>query len=239
VTSFSEEGYEQYGHRFVRSFVKFWHDTRLICYWEGKCPPDVREGWNLPLLEPCRGFLARHADDPVVSGRQEDAGSPWGPKARKQGYSFRHDAYKFARKVFAIAHCARQLETGKLFWIDADVVTNRHVNAKLLEEVLPDWASMCYLPRARYHSEMGFVGYNLNRRETHVFLKAYESQYASDAFLRDGAWDDCHQFDFLVEKFRPTCKEIYHNDRAHPFEASMLGSFMTHFKGPRKFGKIA
>lgn len=235
VTSFSERGWEEYGQACVRSFKAHWPaSVRLICYWENKRPPGVWEGWNLELTEPCASFIARHADNQIVQGKSQSALSPWGPKARAHGYSFRHDAFKFGRKVFAIAHASRHVELGKLFWLDADVVTNNPVPETLLDDLLPDDVSLSYLARPRSYSELGFVGYNLNRLETHSFITAYEAMFSEDGFLALPHWTDCHVFDHLVEKLSPVCGLIAHSNDGQPLDHSVLGQYMTHYKGPRK-----
>lgn len=233
VTSFSPALYEQVGHRCVESFSRYWpSDAELICYWE-KCSNGLL-GYDLLDLEPCKSFLQRHEGNPVVAGKKPRDGCVWGPKARAQGYNFKFDAYKFARKVFAVAHAARCVNKGRLFWLDADIVTNAPVTEDLLKELLPDSVSLCYLPRERYHSETGFVGYNLDRQETHSFLEAFESLYALDAFMQVPQWTDSYIFDWLVAHRKPAVKHIPHNSMSQPFDDSELGSFMTHLKGKRK-----
>jgi hypothetical protein len=239
VTSFGPQGWELYGRKFIDSYHEFWPlSARLIVYWEGERPdyPGEMDGFDLLKLEPCKSFLERHANDEALKGKFEYPLSPWAPKARRLGYSFRHDAYKFARKVFAVAHAAREVERGRLFWIDADTVSHARVPDGLFASLLPDGVSLCYLSRSMwgYPSELGFVGYNLERRETREFIAAYESQYANDDFMRDPAWDDCSQFDRLCECLAPHANLIAHNSPAQPFDRSVLGKFMRHNKGKRK-----
>jgi hypothetical protein len=234
VTSFSAQGWTDYAKGFVKSFRKFWPaNVRLLCYWEGQCPEGVEEGWNIELLEPCKSFLARYRNDMVVQGKKPSTTARWGAAARANGYGYKYDAYKFARKVFAVAHAARQVE-GKLFWLDADVVTHTVFPDWLLHSLLPDHASLCYLARPGYHSELGFVGYNLDRSETHAFITAYEATYSEDIFLSHKYWTDCHIFDDLVAQHKPACELIAHSSHAQPFDRSILGKYMYHLKGKRK-----
>lgn len=236
VTSFSPEGFEQYAKDCILSFQAYWpNSVQMLCYWEGKEPIGV-QGFDLLQLEPCSLFLERYKGDPIIAGKEEAPSWPWGPKARRKGYSFRHDAYKFARKVFAIAHAARELQLGKLFWLDADTITAAAVPEDLLDDLLPDDVSLSYLARRDYPSELGFVGYNLNRIETHAFLSVYEGIYAEDKFKNHKAWDDCSIFDALVSILDPKVKHIPHSSRSHPFDHSILGRYMTHLKGDRKLG---
>jgi hypothetical protein len=234
VTSFSPIGYERYGKTFVETFHKFWPaGVKLVCAYEGPALPGV-SGFDLLQTEPANSFLERHANNSFVKGRLEYPLSPWGPKARRSGYCFRHDAYKFARKVFALAYVSRHADMGKMFWLDADIITTKPVPESFLHGILPDTASLAYLARHRYHSELGFVGYNLDRLETHSFITAYEKQYSMDLFFNDEAWDDCNQFDYLVQKLRPDTAPIANTNRAYPFDHSRLAEYMRHNKGRRK-----
>lgn len=235
VTSFGTLGWEQYGRKFVDTFNAYWpKDVHLICAWEGPCPAAKLNGFDLLQTDRCAEFIERHRTNPIVQGIHDAPPARWAPKAKREGYSFRHDAYKFARKVFAVAAAARYVEGGRLFWIDADVETYAPVPKELLHKLLPDTISLCYLKRQRYHSECGFVGYNLHRKETREFISAYENQYASDAFLADEFWDDCNQLDYLVKKLVPHAKWIAHARDAQPFDDSVLGRYMRHNKGKRK-----
>jgi len=234
VTSFGRKGYELYGRDFIRTFKQFWpEEVKLIVYWEDEKPEEDLYGYDLLTLEPCASFLARH-DNMIMRGKEPHPRWGWGPKASKSGYNFRFDAYKFSRKVFAVAHAAREVKSGRMFWIDADVVTHNRVKTKWLIRMLPEDIALCYLARVRYHSELGFVGYNLSHPDTHPFIEDYERQYADDLFINHGAFDDCNTFDMLVRRRKPAVYQIPNRSTAQPFDHSDLVRFMTHNKGNRK-----
>lgn len=234
VTSFSPALYKQVGEKCVESFNRYWpSSSQLICYWEGQKPNGV-QGYDLRELEPCKSFLARHKSSKIVAGKEPHRHCLWGPKARAQGYNFKFDAYKFCRKVFAVAHAARLVNEGKLFWLDADIVTNAPVKEDFLKELLSEHVSVCYLARERYHSETGFVGYNLDRVEARTFIDEYERVYASDAFMQLPQWTDSYCLDWLVSHRKPSVKHIPHSSMSQPFDNSELGTVMTHLKGKRK-----
>lgn len=143
VTSFGPEGYELYGKKFIETFCQFWpKEVKLICAWEGAAPDSRLDGFDLLETEPARSFLERHKDNPVIHGAKEAPPAIWGKKGRRLGYSFRHDAYKFARKVFAVAAAAKYADGGRLFWIDADVVTLKSVPVYMLYAALPYTVSL-------------------------------------------------------------------------------------------------
>ena len=236
VTSFGPLGWNKYAKAFVDSFYEhFDPHVALLAYWEGPRPPygGLLPGYSLTELPASAGFLARHRGSLEVQGRREGR-ARWASKAKKEGYSYRHDAYKFARKVFAVADAARRQHRGRLFWIDADVVVQKPVSLEFLRERLPDEISLCYLKRRLAHSELGFVGYNLELLETHAFITAYEREYAEDLFLDRAHWDDCSVFDALVAEIAPSTRRIKHHSEAQPFDHSVLGQYMIHNKGKRK-----
>jgi len=209
--------------------------VRLLVYYEGQRPDGITEGFDLLQLKRASAFLDRHKDNLVVQGIEVKDDMPtWTGKARQRGYNFRSDAYKFCRKVFAVAHAAKTANSRRLFWINADVETMRPVPHRLFGDVLPDGYDLSRLYRERYHSECGFVGYNLDNGATRSFIEAYEKQYSTDAFLKDVAWDDCNQLDYLVKKLPVRCYNIQHRSRPQPFDNSILGHYMTHHKGARK-----
>lgn len=232
VTSFSSDGYEEYGRRCVESFKEFWPSSvQLICAWEGPGPGNLN-GFDLLNTEPCASFIKRHKGNRYAKGRLPLP--TWGGKARLEGYSFRHNAFKFARKVFAVSAAARYVQFGRLFWLDADVFTHKHVPEGLLFDLLPQAVSLCYLARPRSYTETGFVGYNLEQPETRAFITAYERMYSEDRFIQEPHWDDCAIFDSVVERLKPIAGLIAHNSQSQPFDNSILGKYMTHLKGKRK-----
>jgi hypothetical protein len=235
VTSFSPEGYDLYGKRFIETFKEFWpKEVKLICAWEGPSPDPKLDGFDLLSTEPARSFFEKHAEDLVIHGKLDAPPAKWAAKARREGYSVWHDAYKFAHKVFSICAATKYVEGGKLFWIDADVETHSQVPVGLLDSLLPDGTSLCYLARPGYHSELGFTGYNLDVPLTRQFLDDYLAQYEQGLFVLDPAWDDCHQFDYLVKSLVPKMIHIPHTSHSQPFDSSVLGKYMTHYKGRRK-----
>ena len=234
VTSFSANGWGEYGRRFAETFLQYWpQSVKLTAYYEGQWhAPEHVAGVDLLDTEPCKSFLERHRHDPVVSGRAMANGQKWKPGLSV--YNFRYDAYKFARKVFAIAHAARQ-SSGKLFWVDADVETKAVVSEDLLHHLLPDGVSICHLARPGYHSECGFVGYNLEVEPTRQLIEEFERLYSNDEFFDWSEWHDSWLFDRLIEKHKPHTFAIPHNSRGQPFAAApLLSGVFTHHKGKKK-----
>lgn len=234
VTSFAPHAWETTAKDCITSLHQFWPpETYLYSVWEGKRPVTDIIGTDLNAIPAARSFIERHAKNGEVKGLVEGR-LKWGHKAREYGYNFRTDAYKFARKVYAIAHIA-PFRKGRLFWVDADVITRQAVPRDFLVSLLPDDCSVAYLARPGYHSELGFLGLNLNHPATARLIGAWQELYDTDSFMHlAGGWTDCHTFDYLVQTQKPPVREIRHTSNSQPFDHSCLARYMIHLKGARK-----
>lgn len=242
VTSCSVKGWHEYGRAFFESFLPRWPpEVALHIVSEDLLPLEMLIGatrckiWDLWAADPTAlAFDERHREDRRAQGRERRQGDRgWTPNKIAHGYNFRYDALRFARKVFAIDVAARAVDGGRLFWVDADVVTHAPVPRELLERLLPDDATLCCLAREGTHSECGFVGYNLERggRE---FIAAFAELYASGWVFDLAEWHDSWVFDWLREKRQVKTAAIPHCSRRQPFANSELGRYMDHRKGASK-----
>lgn len=236
VTSCSAKGWDEYGRRFAETYVEHWpQDIPLFLVSEDSTFTPRATFIPLGASEAASEFLQRHAGNERAKGRVRlPTDSGWNEKKIREGYNFRFDAYRFARKVFAIELVAGMVAIGRLFWIDADVVTHATMRRDFLERILPSTRALCCLDRGAYHSECGFVGYNLEHPTCLPFIKAFASLYASDRVFELGQWHDSWVFDWLRRKANVPTHAIPHTSRSQPFEQSELSTFMSHLKGDRK-----
>ncbi len=234
VTSFSKKGYADYGARFLQTFAVHWpRNVQLLIYHEGQ--PELGGVDLLRDVRDCETFLKRHEHNLIVQGRQRDPSHYWKRECVQQGYNFRYDAYKFCRKIFAIEHAALTAKRGRLFWVDADVVTFDDIPTSFLESTLP--ASVCtsYLGRSGgYHSECGFVGYNLDHPRCFDFINVFASLYRNDTFMRLEEWHDSWVYDWVRRQTGVPSHNLSINGSGHVFINSELGRYMDHLKGDRK-----
>jgi hypothetical protein len=239
VSSCSAKGWEEYGERFVASYKRFWpSDIPLYLVSEDELPP--QKGLtllSLHLSEPATAFLNRHKDDARAHGRvMKESDQGWKASKIARGYNFRYDAFRFAKKVFAIDYVARTFaqDIRRLFWVDGDVVTFAPLPRQMLDRVLPRTSALSCLDRGQYHSECGFVGYNLEHPATRDFIARFAALYASDAVFELQEWHDSWVFDYLRHQLQLPTFAIPHRSRSHPFVNSELGRVMDHKKGDRK-----
>jgi hypothetical protein len=237
VTSFSPAGYEQYGCRFLETFDRHAAgEIDLVVYAEAPVPHhpggslEVRPLFGIDLAA---DFIDKFKDDKLASGREPTPA--WKAKDRADGYSFKTDAVKFCRKVFAIADAADRIRRSRagdemLVWLDADVVTHARVPTKLFADILGN-DDVAYLGRDGTHSECGFLAFRLPAALP--LILQWQHFYESGTFLRAREWHDSFLFDRAREQV-PGLR--YHNltpgGRGHVWFQSPLAQCFDHCKGP-------
>ena len=241
VTSFNQSGLERYGQRMIDTFEANWPaEVDLIVCAENCTPktskPNTRVVDMLAASSDLRTFVERHRNNPMAHGQD---GPPDVFHPKKQ---FRWDAVRFCYKVYAKALAADMIESGWMIWIDADTITHSPVSMSFLHNVCPNNAMVSYLGRGEnYHSECGWVAYNLDASECRQFVRDFVNMYNTDAIFKEKEWHDSYIFDVLRRQFQGRCR--FHNLNpspenkgfaGHPFINSDLGRYMDHVKGGRK-----
>ncbi len=237
VTSCSLDGWNKYGQRFMQTYDRYWPlDVELHLVSEDvlSVPVEISTRravltWNLmQASEIARTFYERHKNKPESNGTGAQA-------ARTRGYNFRFDAVKFSKKVFAIkliADCLTGAEVkGRLIWVDADTITYKEVPRELLERMPPEGSALACLDRGRYHSECGWIAYDLGHPAAHAFISHFAELYSTDAVFTLQEWHDSWVFDWLRRKTHVPSHHIPHKSQGHPFVHSELGKYMDHLKG--------
>lgn len=241
VTTFNQQGLEQYAQRMIDSFEQHWPaDVDLIVCAE-KCQPRSRR-LNTQIISALDtstdlvAFLQRHASNPLAHGL---SGPPDVFNPKKQ---FRWNAVRFSHKVFALETARSRTASGWLIWIDADTHTHSPVTHEWLAMVCPADALASYLGRGeRYHSECGWVAYNLDHPGTREFIGDFVDMYRTDSIFREREWHDSYIWDVVRRRYH--FQHRFHNLNpdpdtkglaGHPFINSALGLVMDHVKGERK-----
>lgn len=242
VTSFNAEGYKRYGKAFVDSWIEFWpKSVRLTVFYEGdESEFDMVPGVSWHPVESVE-FLTDFMESlkfPLFHGIVGDR------------YDINFDA-RMCRKVFIQVHASR-LYRGKVFWIDADSVTTKHVPESFLDDCLPDEALCCYLGRdGWYFTESGFIGFNADHPLASKFFKNYvhvpivgtifaqAPRYDDGGRYIGGGWHDCIAFDCIRhlfgngEEFVNLAKDVPFGTM-HPLQNCVPGKYLVHLKGDRK-----
>lgn len=246
VTSFSWDGYQKYGKRFVETWLEYWPKTiGLTIFYEG----DQFEGFDFPQGISWRPieeveFLPDYMASlkfPIMHGLVGDH------------YDINFDA-RMGRKTFMQVHMLRKYG-GKVFWIDADSVTVKHVPESFLDRMLPDDKFCCFLGREGwYFTESGFIGFNAGHPIAKRFLRDYvhvfivgtiftqSPQYNEKAQYIGGGWHDCIAFDVIRNMaYQSGHQGEFVNLAAkvppgtmHPLQNCAPGEYLHHLKGNRK-----
>lgn len=214
-TSFSPKGYEVYGKKFLETFLEYW-PIEIAVFYEGQKPgiTDSRVSY-FDLLE-----------DSEFRAFQGEYGY-------FQGKDYRFMATKFSPKVFAKTSSLRP-KCDWWVWIDADVVTTKTIDDRFFKETCPAGFTGSYIGRKDWdHSECGFVSYNLNVGGKE-FLEDFRQLYVTGSLFSLQQWHDSFAFDWLREQnennlFKNLAEGI---GGTHPWPNTILGEYMTHFKGP-------
>jgi hypothetical protein len=129
-----------------------------------------------------------------------------------------------------------------MIWLDADTHTHSPVPVDWLSKVCPGSAMISYLGRGeKYHSECGWVAYNLDHPETRNFIKDFVGMYNTDRIFEEREWHDSYIWDVVRKRYQPNNNFLNLNPSwtdkglaGHPFINSELGLYMDHVKGDRK-----
>lgn len=231
ITSFTEQGYQVYGKAFIESFKKYWpKDVKLVVYYEGD---NLRDDWHfIEEVEGLQDWMEAISKFPMMKGDLGDG-----------TYEINLDA-GMVRKSFMQAHACK-VYGGKVFWIDADVITHSHVPEHFLDTMLPDNKFCCYLGRDEWefpkYTESGFLGFNTEHPLFPNFFGAYLAVFKSGMIFTLEGWHDCYGFDAARLAFKNFDGEFINlaahlvpDSTMHPFVNSELGKYMDHRKGNRK-----
>lgn len=263
ITSYKPGCWEQYGKKGIEAMAEHLpKEIDLVVYAEEQKPNCHYERiqWiDLNNAEPeLVKFKTRHKDDPVANGKlgNVEGGVRRLPELQKLGgldknkESFLWDAVRFANKVFCVINGVRNsADYDYVVWLDADTNIFRPMPLNFLTGLLPQDTMVTYLGRENpslndggKYPECGFVGYNLKHPEIQNFISEWEKLYTDDTVFKILEWHDSYVFWHLSKKFRSE-KQIQVNDIGkwvgvkghHVFVNSVLGQYIDHMKGDRKF----
>lgn len=226
VTSCSRAGFEKYGLRCLTTLNQFWPadiDVYLVSEDSIEVPSGLMDGRKFRFINLSESqYAARfYAENDTHRAR--------GMVGRY--YDFKFDAWKFSKKVFAVELVAARSDVERLVWLDADVFTYTPIPVGFFDKLPPHAHALACLERPGYHSECGFVGYNLANIAARKFITEFAQLYVTGDVFRLKEWHDSFVFDWLRKKMVIPTYKIPHKSRSHPFIHSVLGKFMDHLKG--------
>ena len=223
VTTFSPQGYIDYGKLCIETLDKFW-PGRIVAYVEELTVlpdrVDTRLFHDIPGWKEWFDRASKHAGS---NGQSHS------------GYDYRYDALKFCRKVFAQEDVFDEEQF--VWWIDADCIIRQKIDESLMKRLLEDWA-VAYLGRngPQTYTETGVIGFNTSHPEFHRFRENYMSWITSGKiFSQLKGWHDCIAFDHARQGITSNNLTPRGEAMNNVIIDSPLGKYISHRKGPRKF----
>lgn len=229
VTTFSDENYNLYANNFIKSYLKYWPKDYLLITYVDKLyyftsNGRIKENIFLNVSEDLVSFKNNFKD------------------IRFKGvinnvYNFKYDAIKFCHKVFAILHAFKYNKSDILIWLDADIVTLKDIPLDLITSLIDGNKGISWFNRENNYPECGFLIFNLNCLNTHIFFNELRNTYISGDIFNFNEWHDSYIIQQLALK-------IFDNDQinnlsgsfskvSHPI-INVLGEYIDHLKGVKR-----
>ena len=252
VTTFHEEGLKKYGQRMINTFCENWPEEVTLHIYPEKCNPAIKNHNHVTLkrleeVVELKSFKERWHNIPKANG--DVSNDPVRSKRKDAGKGFKWDAVRFAHKVYAIFHCAKETDADILIWMDADTICHSPITMQDLYRLIPSDKDLCYLGRKGKYSECGLYSMNLKSSATQEFLKEFQRFYddAEQGIFTLEEWHDSFVFDAVRKRISNLRQldwaEKLHDLRprpgmssgeGHPLINSDWGAWLDHLKGDRK-----
>lgn len=241
-TTFNADGYKKYGQQMIQTFLQTWPSTvRLIVYAEACEVLESATNLSVYDLETASSelvaFKARWHRVPKANG--DVSNDPVRRLRKDAGKGFKWDAVRFAHKVYAIFHCAKNAQTQWLIWMDADTICHSPIAMNDIEKLCPSRMDLCFLGRGHKYTECGLYAMNLTSPATQLFLNKFQQAYddAENGIFKLDEWHDSFVFD-AVRKSTSLLELNWSahlpTGEGHPLINSDWGAWLDHLKGARK-----
>lgn len=233
VTTFNKELYNKYAHKFIETyncpFDLFVYSENDIEFIKDKV------NYNIQILDIHKAvpeladFINRNKERNVTD---------------VENYGFRRDAIRFCYKVFAVTHAGLNFyDYDYLIWIDADTLFKKSLTENDITEMYTRPNSMMsYLGRRKkYHSDCGFLVFNMNHTHIIKYFNKMKDMYLSNDIYKEKEWHDSYIWDIIRKKFEGSYNitnfdigRFYSNGVCkynHVLTATPLFDHIDHLKG--------
>lgn len=225
VTSMSLDQFNKYGEKMLRSFCLYWPKGKIEVYTEEVELPlkDERvEYKNLYTIPGLNRFLSGISHFEIFSGNMRGE------------YNYRFNVNAFARKAYAQMSAA-QMWNGHLFWVDADVMTTKHIPGIFLEKIM-EGHFLAYMKRKTWHVCSSFVGWDCGHSFSKAWWENYNQVYQSGGIFTLPQWDDAYVLEKVCEGLpavNDIAKDVTGEGPYNVFDLVFNG-YATHLKGMLK-----
>lgn len=241
-TTFNASGYEKYGRRMIQTFLQNWpREVNLVVYAEGCVVNESAPNLIVHDLENTSPELVAFKNTwrGVPKANGDVSTDPQRASRKDAGKGFKWDAVRFAHKVYAIFHCARETQYDWLVWMDADTICHSPIALSDLDRMCPPRKDLCFLGRRHKYTECGLYAMNLSSPATRLFLAKFQHAYdqAESGIFQLDEWHDSFVFDAVRRS--TSLNELDWSSHlitgeGHPLINCDWGAWLDHLKGARK-----
>lgn len=231
VTCFANHQWDLFAKRMLESFVQYWPKeiAILVVLDDDKLVPDVEK-----IIRPNDGFICGWTKEhEEFVERNKDKDHPT---------DYRKQAIRFCHKVFTLKGAANYWRDYKgddgaryLIWLDADVLTTRHVTLEEIRACLPkEGDAVAYLGRKDWdHSECGWMAFDLKNHGAIELIDSIYDAYATDFVFTLDQWHDSYVFDhrFKYRNIKGTNLTVVATGM-EVWPQSPMAAWSRHYKGP-------
>lgn len=215
VTSFNEELYNSYAHRFWKTFPHTHLDLRV--YSEEMLLPVKSTHLHLHS-----DFVERNSYRPVSS--------------------YKYDSVRFCYKPYTIAQAVDDYAHNytRLLWIDSDTQFHKPITEDwVTEHLYKEDCLATYMGRPNYYSETGVLLFNLEHPNTRAYINSVRQLYDTDMIYLLKEWHDSYVWDAVRQQYEAKGNRfnnvgVDHKVPGGHIQAYLYGEWFDHMKGKRK-----
>jgi hypothetical protein len=220
ISTFSDNGYEEYGKHFVESCKKFVSRDIDICLYIDNI--NLQSENNITILN-----------------LEESAPNLTKFKERNKEKTFKdwhHDAVRFSHKTYATFHSVNT-SLDYLIWLDSDTEIYDIITPEYLLNLLPKGNFVGYLGREKV-SETGFLIFDMKHPSATDFFDRYQWYYDTDSIYSLPEFHDAYVFDIVRKEFEHSNKIKSYNISPPNLKKGhfnvVFDGYMIHYKGDDK-----
>lgn len=222
ISTFSDVGYEEYGHWFVNSVKKFVDPSIQVFLYTDNVEFKTSKNITIQNLEKSVPELTKFKIR----------------NCNRVPESFMFDAVRFSHKSYCLFNSAQTKNVDILCWLDSDSEIINKITPEYIEQFVDENKFVSYLGRGKMYTETGFLVFNMRHHYAQEFFERFIEYYNNDTIYNLSAQLDCHVFDAVRLQMEQEGK-IKNNDISpkgvskNHFDSALNG-FITHYKGDKK-----
>jgi len=185
VTTFSQDGYELYGHKMIDTWLRFWPENhRLIVYTEGYPLTETSTRLiNLDIEETCEDLINFKKNSLTLLNQSTS----------KRELRRVQKTIKWSHKVYAINHALQNTNDDFLIFLDGDTYTTNHVPINLAEKLVKKKLFSVHFEQLKNHGlhfETGLIVFNTNHHQINLLRNHLTRAYDNlDIYKMKKTWD--------------------------------------------------